>query len=261
MRAFTSLTFSSRIYPLELAAARLSISPLLAGEILAVGALLAALLVAVMAISLLRRGLPSWSRWATMPAVRYSALFLFLLITLFSVVPRLYTVKKLVIALWPYGLLAMAWLFPWRISNRLPLILLLTASLIGSVVNISVIPKDQWRELVAFLVAHGEATDSIWIEPRYHSVPLNYYLAHPTPAQRNANSTMDFEISKVSPAMSDAELEALAAKSGRVWLIYHTANYMASDPARRLERWLAEHFEPIAQLHLYRMEATLYAPK
>lgn len=261
MEAFAKLTFSSNLYPVELVATRFAISPLVAGWIVALLSLLATLVVLVVAYSMLRRGLTIWNRWAATPIVRYGALILFLAIVIISVVPRLYTMKKLVIALWPYGLLAMAWIFPWRLSNRIPLILLLTTSLVGSLVNVTVIPKDQWREMVAYLAEHGEATDSIWIEPRYHMFPLNYYLAHPDQVNAATSSPLNFDIGNVPPTMSDAELEALVGRGQRVWLIYHAANYIDTDPERRLEKWLAEHLEATDQLHLYRIEATLYSPR
>ncbi len=257
MRAFTEKLLASNLYPFELLSSRLSLSPTWVG-----GGLLLIVPTVVLAVYLLLRHRPvRWNEWAATPLVRGGVLLLFLAITVVSVVPRLYTAKKLVVALWPYGLLAVAWIFPWSVANRRPLFLLLTTSLVASLVTVTVIPKDQWREIAGHLATHGESTDSIWIVPGYHRVPLNYYFTHPDQTDVEATSPLEFNFDNVSPAMSDAELEALLGQGRRVWLIYHAVDFRITDPERRLETWLSEHLTPIARLHLYRIEATLYTPR
>jgi uncharacterized membrane protein len=258
MRGFLDLMFSDFPYPVYMLAGRLEVSPNEVALLFVVVALLAVLALVVSAVALLRRGALQWQQWAASRTLHYVVLILFFALTVFSVVPRLYTVKKLVIALWPYGLLVVAWLFPWKLSNRVPLALLLCASLLGSIINVTWVPKDQWREMAAYLDAHAEPSDSIWVVPGYQSGPLNYYLVDGTdPAQRPfARST--FAMPDVTASTNDEQLAALANESQRVWLIYHTANYGATDAERRLETWLMEHLVAADQLRLHRIEATLY---
>lgn len=253
MRAFLDLVFADIPYPVRLLALRFSISPTLMGIVLLVVALVIAVVLLAALISLLRRGSESWNRWAAAPWLRYGVLVLCLAFTVVSVIPRLYTAKKFIVALWPYGLLMVAWLFPWKSANRLPLIVLLAASLVGSVVNATFIPKDEWREMVAYIESHGEAGDSVWVVPRYQEEPLKYYLARGTAA--------DFEVPAVEPSMNDDQLAELVDEGQRVWLIYHTVDFRLRDPERRIERWLMEHFEAVEHVQFHRINATLYTPR
>jgi hypothetical protein len=261
MQAFTGLIFTERFYPVELISSQLSISPLAASMILI------ATLVVGMAVALLlgfwlaRRESSVWERWVNVPMVRYGALLFFLLATVVSVVPRLYTIKKLVIVLWPLGLLAVAWLFPWKRVHRLTLAIMLAASLIGSLVNVTVVPKDQWREMATYLRQHSEPTDAIWVLPRYHGAPLRYYLDYPDTPDENTSFLATIDLPNVTGAMNDSNLAELAGDNRRIWLISHAVNVTATDPTRRVERWLNEHYEVVDELHLYRIDVTLYAPR
>ena len=262
MRAFVGLMFTSNLYPVEILALRVGVSPTLMGLMVGVAALVV-LVVALIGVGIaLRRGVPAWQRLARSPWVRYGVLLLVFALTIFAVVPRLYTVKKMVVALWPYGLLLVAWLFPWQRSHRVMVALLLGVSLAGSLVNVVLIPKDQWREMVTYLAAQGEATDTIWVVPRYQGVPLNYYFDHPPhPTSTTSANTPKFSIAHVSPQMGDAELAALADKGQRVWLIYHAVDYRLDDPNQRLQRWLNEHMAVSTEIHFFRIDATLYVPR
>jgi uncharacterized membrane protein len=256
MRAFVTMITSNGFYPLRLAALQFSPALILAG----VAIVLMVFVGLAFGFRMLRKSNIAWSHLAATSFVRYAALVFFITLTIISVVPRAYTVKKLVIALWPYGLLAPAWIFPWKLPNRIPLLLVFTLSFVASLVNITVIPKDQWRELAAYMLTHSEPTDSIWIEPRYQMVALSYYLTHPEYANVEGSSAK-INLGKVAPAMSKAELDANVGKGQRVWMIYHTVNFTVSDPERRLEKWLVAKMKPVTQLHFYRIEATLYAPR
>jgi hypothetical protein len=195
--------------------------------------------------------------------VRVAVLLLFLLATAVSVIPRLFTLKKLVIDLWPYGLLIVGWIFPWKQANRVWLALLLITSLIGSLINVTIVPKDQWREQAAYLLAQAQPGDTVWVLPGYHAVPLYYYLSN---YYLGNTITLDessslLQLPNVTGAMGDAELAALAGEDRRVWLIYHRNNFRHSDPERRVEAWLDAHFDVTDHLQLYRMDTTLYAPR
>jgi len=261
MRAFMRAVRATNLYPIEFTAVSLSISIFWAKVIISLVALLALLVALYICYLMARRKIRGWERWIMSPAVRYGVIFLFLALTLFSVIPRLYTLKKLIVELWPYGLIVIAWIFPWRSSNRLMLALFLTISLIASVANAAVIPKDQWREMAAYLVAHGKPGDSIWVSPDYQAVALNYYLEHPRQPGSAPLAPHDIAVAPVSTAMSDDKLASLLPKGQRVWLIYHIATARQSDPTHKLEQWLKAHLLITDQLHLYGIDATLYSPR
>jgi len=84
--------------------------------------------------------------------------------TVVSVVPRLYTLKRLLVSLLPYALLFVAWAptaLPYR---RLGQALILAASLALSILNIVAIPKAPWREAVTSLEAQIQPGDSVWVD-------------------------------------------------------------------------------------------------
>jgi mannosyltransferase len=261
LRAFIELMSSTKPYPVELLAYYLPISPAFASTLVALALLLAIPIALVVVFWMLRQERAKWNHWAASPFVRYGLLLLFLALTLASVIPRGYSIKKQLVHLWPFGLLVVGWVFPWRVSNRLPLALLLAASLVGSLANVLLVPKEQWRETAAYLVEHGEPNDVIWVVPGYYAMPLSYYLDRAGKADTELGSNPMFERQPVSPSMSNSELEALLDKGQRVWLIYHTVNVRLLDPDRRLEQWLTTHLRPVDQLHLFKIEATLYAPQ
>jgi len=261
MQAFLASLRTTNFYPILLLVSLLSIPLIWAKAMIALAILLAIAILLFVGFLIWKRGAKGWERWLASPFVRYGVLLLFFVLTLFSVVPRAYTLKKLLVELWPYGLLAVAWIFPWRSSNRIPLIVLLAISLIASLINVTLIPKDQWREMAAYLQAHGEPTDTIWISPSYQEVALNYYFAHLNGATTVQSSAHSFNIAHVMPAMSGSKLAALLKKDQRVWLIYHTVGSRQSDPDRRLEKWLAAHLQATDQIHFYGIDATLFSPQ
>lgn len=274
MSAFVRLLLTSNLYPIEMLALDLNLSPTLVSIALIVLGMAIFGAALVIAWRLLRLGSAVWNQWAASPFVRYGILLLFVIATIISVYPRIYTIKKLIVALWPYGLMVVAWVFPWDFPrkvpqkrlNRVPLIALLVISLTGSLVNVTLIPKDGWRDLAAYLLTHAAPADRAWVVPRYQGVPLDYYLTHPDliPSDASVSASQPAATVRLAPvdaSMSDAELAELAADGQRVWLIYHTTDYQLSDPARRLERWLMAHFEHVMRIEFHRIEATLYAPK
>jgi uncharacterized membrane protein len=260
MSRFMELLSANNLYPIQLLASSLSISMTVATAAMALAMLLAFVTIVAAVLWMLRLGPTTLNHWSTLPAIRYGLLFLFFAITIVSVIPRLYSVKRFLVHLWPYGLLVVAWVFPWRLSNRLLLVLLLAASLVGSLINVLIVPKDQWRDLSVYLMTHGKPNDALWIVPGYQNAPLNYYFTHSSEDNIRSTSGRIFDFQSVDASLSDEELEALLEKDQRVWLIYHTVDSRRSDPQRRLEKWLTAHRQPSDQLHLYKIQATLYTP-
>jgi hypothetical protein len=166
-----------------------------------------------------------------------------------SVVPRAYSIKRFTLVLWPFGLLAVAWIFPWGRPTRRPLQALLLLSLILSLVNVSLIPKDQWREAVAYIQDHQQVGDVTWLLSDYLRLPYHYYDRAQT------------QWVGVSPQKSDDELEGLLLSSRRVWLVYQAIDIQIIDPTRRIETWLDHHATPSLAFDGFRVVVRLWTAR
>jgi hypothetical protein len=245
----------TQLYPVALLAGRLGVSATLATGVIAAAFFGFAVVALLLAGYIHKRGAATWSALPNSRLVRYGLLLLFLVSIVASVIPRAYSVKKLLVVLWPYVLLLVAWVFPWRPQNRAgptswapgsALALLLLASLAGSLVNVILVPKDQWRETVAYILAHKGPADVVWIQPGYNGAPFNYY------------SRQALELQYVAPEMTETELQALLGQHNRVWLVYQTRNLESVDPEHKVEQWLSRHLEVSDSLHNYQVRAILY---
>jgi hypothetical protein len=95
--------------------------------------------------------------------------------TLFSVVPRLYTLKRLTVPLLPYALIVVAWALTRLNIRRVQLVAILAASLGASLLNIWWVPKAPWREAVAAIDARILPGDIVWVEELAIPVFDTYY--------------------------------------------------------------------------------------
>jgi uncharacterized membrane protein len=163
-----------------------------------------------------------------------------------SVVPRAYSIKRFTLVLWPFCLLAVAWILPWGRPTRRILQALLLLSLILSLVNVSLIPKDQWREAVAYIQAHQQVGDVTWLLSDYLRVPYLYYDRAQT------------RWVGVSPQKSDDELEGLLRSSRRVWLVYQAIDIQIIDPTHRIETWLDDRATPSLGFDGFRVAVRLW---
>ena len=163
-----------------------------------------------------------------------------------SVVPRAYSIKRFTLVLWPFCLLAVAWFLPWGRPTRRILQALLLLSLLLSLVNVSLIPKDQWREAVAYIQAHQQVGDVTWLLSDYLRVPYLYYDRAQT------------QWVGVSPQKSDDELEGLLLSSRRVWLVYQAIDIQIIDPTHRIETWLDDRATPSLGFDGFRVAVRLW---
>lgn len=128
-----------------------------------------------------------------------------------AVVPRLYTLKRLLLPLLPYALFFVAWAVE-RLAARQRLQWgLLSFALALSLINIWLVPKAPWREAVAVIEAQIGPADVIWVDEL--AVPaFDYY----------AQGRHDRRILRV------ADLEAVGsslAQSETLWLIIQTGRH------------------------------------
>jgi 4-amino-4-deoxy-L-arabinose transferase-like glycosyltransferase len=113
-------------------------------------------------------GLLLWARrrWVRRfaPALAPAVLLLYLLATVGSAVPRLFTVKRLLLGLLPHGLLLTVWairrlrLKPWMVS------VLIVLSLMLSGVNVLLIPKGDWADVAATVQREMDPGDVLLVD-------------------------------------------------------------------------------------------------
>jgi uncharacterized membrane protein len=225
---FFSLAISGRSYLALLFANRLHLSLV---QIAPVGLGLAFLTPAMLAWM--------WGRWLEnriVPAnirrsiVQIGAGILFILLLILIVYPRGYSLKRQLVAFWPYILISFAWLWPWQRSNRFILTSVMAASLVASLVSISLVPKDDWRQAAAYITAYQDARDGIVLAPVYMGTPLGYYLGDNPLARYGAN---------VGSVTKD--LPAWLAAHPRLWLVTQAGD--THDPTGReaVQGWLNSH--------------------
>jgi hypothetical protein len=142
----------------------------------------------------------------------------FVLVTFASTVPRVFTVKRLLVSLLPYGLLVSAWAMrKLRLRTRV-LKGLVLFSLVLCGVNIVLIPKGPWRELVAVVQAEVEPEDDLWVDEL--AVPVfNYYYDGPHQVHvLRASHLHDLGNVQNTSARDSTE-------DGRIWVVALTDRY------------------------------------
>jgi uncharacterized membrane protein len=89
----------------------------------------------------------------------------FLALLVVSVVPRGYSVKRQLLILVPFILILYAWFWPWTREKRRVLVSTILPSILASLINIIAVPKNQWRETVAYLGDNDQANDVVLLVP------------------------------------------------------------------------------------------------
>ena len=117
---------------------------------------------------------------------------------------------------------------------------MLVFSALASLVNIVVIPKDDWRQAAAYVAAQKEATDVVVLQPEYMYIPFNYYDDGAT----------------THVAFSEDKVGALLDEDKRIWLIAQTRD--VADVNHSVERWFKGNATEIEQTHYYNLTVTLY---
>ncbi|MFW5941369.1 MAG: glycosyltransferase family 39 protein [Chloroflexota bacterium] len=180
-----------------------------------------------------------WRQALTVPALLGYGAFLLLML-----VPRLYGLKRVLVAGWPFVILAVAWLL-WQLERwrRPALGTLLSLSLIVSLATLFLAPKDDWRGASAYLQQHLGENDVVWVDPRWNTIPLEYY-----------------GLVEQVESESTAELEALAASHDEILLVAERFPG-APVPSSPSERWLNANGQLLETQQFYRLEVRRYAPK
>lgn len=137
---------------------------------------------------------------------------LFVLGTLGSAVPRLFTVKRLLLPLLPYAVLASAWSLDYLEIKGRSLMLIALGSILLCMVNLLLIPKGSWPQVAAWIESRSEPDDVIWVDAMA-APAFEYYFTHSTEVEVLQSSALeDFEI-------------AWTSDQKRLWLVVLTSPY------------------------------------
>jgi uncharacterized membrane protein len=164
----------------------------------------------------------------------------FTLLTLLAPLPRLYSLKRVVVTGWPFIILFVTFLLMVQSRRRRSfLAVLITASLAATLLSLLAVPKDDWRAAVNYLNESAGAGDLVWLDPFSGNVPYNYYRPELQP-QFNQDMLPD-------PPPVD---------------IWHIAERQHGKPvpASAAERWLDANRKLIESIPFYRLELRHYAP-
>ena len=115
-------------------------------------------------------------------------------------------------------------------------------SLAAGLVNLALVPKDQWREAAAYIDAHYQSNDLVILEPQYMKIPFDYYHR-------------GVETVGADYGAGDTLLPKLACAYDRIWLVDHQLD---RDPLARTQPLLDARSAPASTTRFYRVEVRLY---
>jgi hypothetical protein len=144
---------------------------------------------------------------------------LFALGTVGSVVPRLFTVKRLLLGLLPYALFASAWGLTRLGTRRWRTIGIVVICVILCGINLLVIPKGPWREVTAWIETRAAEGDEIWVDALAVPAFEYYYQGTQEIHVLRASELKQLEISWEAQRVSN---------DGRLWIV------ALVDPYRKL---------------------------
>jgi uncharacterized membrane protein len=178
---------------------------------------------------------PHYRRW-----LGWLVLALFVSLTLLAPLPRFYSVKRLLIIVWPYLLLLVAWFITRPEANARLRQGLLALCLVISLFTLYFVPKDEWRGAAAYLDERA-SEGIVWLDPDWNRFVYQYYR----PDDLNQ-----------PPRLT---LQETAASVGDIWLVAERfpGNPIPSSPS---EAWLDEHWQLVESVPFYRLELRHYRP-
>lgn len=185
-------------------------------------------------VLLVRRG---WSARLT-HILALTLVFFFVLLTIGSAVPRLFTFKRLVISLWPYVMLLCAWamqrlrLKHWQIS------VLVAFSLALCAVNILWAPKQPWRDIVTVVEKEMGPDDVLWVD-ELAAPAFDYY----------ADDSLAWSVWRAAQLYDVAE----PGDAGHILII------ASVDPYRNLLNYLPESWLAIGENDWHHVSLRTYA--
>lgn len=192
-------------------------------------------------------------KWLSSRAPQLMATILmlgFVAVTTYAPVPRLYTLKRIVVVMWPLALILIAvaaWRWLPRRSAPLMIAGALILSLLASLVNVLVVPKDDWRGALEVINTRAEPADATWVvvyTGPWGDGPYLYYDVE-TPL-----------IHETDPIRYQSLTDSV---SGNVWIV---ASRTPRDrvPSSGPEAWLDQNWKSLENHDLHRIAVRRYGP-
>jgi 4-amino-4-deoxy-L-arabinose transferase-like glycosyltransferase len=99
----------------------------------------------------------------------------FLIANILFVLPRFYSLKRVLVQGWPFVILLVAWLVLQSPRWKLWAGILLAVSLLASLAGLIFVDKDDWRSTVAYTNQNSRPGDVVVLEPFFNTKPTEYY--------------------------------------------------------------------------------------
>ncbi len=183
----------------------------------------------------------------TQPNVVMILAFGFILSLIAILFPRAYSLKRQLSAVWPFFLLVTGWLIPWsldRVKGERPWALaLILLSFLATVINVTLIPKAEWREAAAFLEEHMDPADTLILMPGYNDIVFRYY------------NDEGLRITDVGNPIDEALQEAAAAHE-TIWYLEDQRDL--TGPRVETRSWLEGNMNPVATERFYLLTITRF---
>jgi hypothetical protein len=164
-------------------------------------------------------------------------------LTLLAPVPRLYSVKRVVVTAWPLVIILTAVAANWlRPEFRWVKTGLAAVSLAAACAALWLVPKDDWRGAVNYINQHGRSGDIVWLAPASGQNPYHYYQGKIPP--------------EVGPALMSSSPPAETWQAN----IWHIAERQPGTPIPNgpVESWLDENRPLLEVIPFYRLEVRHY---
>jgi mannosyltransferase len=180
------------------------------------------------------------------PVLALGVVTLFLLVTVASVIPRIFTVKRLVVSLLPFFLLLSAWAMRSLQLKRWLLAGLVGFSFALCLVNILWIPKEPWREVAAFVQNEIGLDDALWVDELAIPAFDYYYGGSQEPTILRAARLEDL-------IQASVRSEEGSVAEGRLWIV------TVADGYRNVADYLPASWEPASSDEWYHVSVQAYS--
>jgi uncharacterized membrane protein len=199
-------------------------------------------------------GIGAWIIWLLVrrgqmrslgPVLAPVILVLFVLFTLASAVPRVFTVKRLLLSLLPYALLTSAWAIRKLQLKRWQLSALVAYSLVLCGVNVLWVPKEPWPEVVAVVQRELGPDDVLWVDEL--AVPAFDYYYGGSHERFVWHATRLYDLGQVTHAMQRDPVG-----EGRILVV------ALVDAYRNLLDYLPVSWEPVWSRDWHRVSVRAY---
>jgi hypothetical protein len=196
---------------------------------------------AVIVARRLRRAYPA----ATDRLIRAACIALLAVAVGLMLVPGGMTVKRVLLITAPLICLGGAGALNESRRAGRDLLAVLAASAVAVAVMFVTVPKEPWREIVAYIQAAAEPGDVVLLAPNWTTVPFDYYDGGRLPRLG------------VTPADLTPQFPTRLAPYRRLWLVL--AQDQVIDPQGQVPRWIAGRYALRERRDYYQMQVQLFA--